>query len=303
VGRKPKAFAKKLGFGKTGGIMRGQNLEKTGFPDEAKMTVENGFPARGGMAVPKSKPAMRKALNQIRKEHPETAAKVEGFLDHLKGQGRMTGAGWWDALTSFVSGFFGKKAAAPAAPPGESTHGKTSPAESLSRIGIHSKGDFKKWAAKGGHPDKGGDTATFQKVANLATQLGWMSGSGKKGKMTWLELLQRLAFKAAKDGIKKAAKGGKMMGLREKLAQPAVDEVKRHGYGRTLDPNKTKAPKAPKAILPGRTHNVTKETLPTDRDGYVKLAEELRGQGHKIRVNSGSQLKSIRANFIKKLGL
>jgi hypothetical protein len=43
--------------------------------------------------------------------------------------------------------------------------------------------------------------------------------------------------------------------------------------------------------------------LPKDRDGYVALAAELRGKGHDIRVNSGSQLKSIRANFIKKLGL
>ena len=362
------------GYGRaTGGIMRGQNLEKTGFPDSAKVTVENGFPARGGMTLPKTKPAMRKVLNQIRKQHPEMAAKVEGFLGHLKGQGRMVGAGWWDSLTSFVSSFFRKKAAEPPkaaeAPPGESTHGKTSPAESLSRIGIHSKSDFKKWAAKGGHPDKGGDTATFQKIANLATQMGWMSGSGKKGKMSWLDLLQRLAFKTAKDAIKKSAKGGsrgkrmmeearkigtkppvdfrhgirnftekgpyrsereiiaeeakkaleaeaarmpqalvpprgkgRVLSLRQKLAEPAKDEEPK----RSLLPGRTLAPKKP--ILPGRTlgsgsHGLTKESLPTDRDGYVKLAEELRAKGINIRVNSGSQLKSIRANFIKKLGL
>jgi len=355
VGRKPKDFAKKLGFGKTGGIMRGQNLEKTGFPDEGKMTVENGFPARGGAKdpglslqgiyqmgrhffnpiatvardienekrkkqgkapierswkeyfsgkgdPPTSKPKMRTLLNQIRKAHPDQAAKVDGFLDHLKGQGRMVGAGWWDSLKSFVGSFFGKKVAAEAAaPPGESTHGKSSPAEQLSRIGITSKAKFWDWAKKGGHPDKGGDTATFQKVSGLAGQMGWSGGK----KMSFMGLLGRLAVKKAKSAIK-----GKGLSLRQKLAEPAVDEVKRPGYGRTLNPNaRPKAAKAvlppgtAKHILPGRTHNVTKETLPSDRDGYVKLAETLRGQGHKIRVNSGSQLKSIRANFIKKLGL
>jgi hypothetical protein len=50
-------------------------------------------------------------------------------------------------------------------------------------------------------------------------------------------------------------------------------------------------------------HGLTRAMLPKDRDGYVALAAELRGKGHDIRVNSGSQLKSIRANFIKKLGL
>lgn len=364
VGRKPKDFAKKLGFGKTGGIMRGQNLEKTGFPDEGKMTVENGFPARGGANAlalndpnfsfeklyqqgrhfinpvatimrdvqnmerkkrglkpiertwseyfsgkgdpPTSKPKMRTLLNQIRKAHPDQAAKVDGFLDHLKGQGRMVGAGWWDSLKSFVGSFFGKKVAAEAAaPPGESTHGKTGPAEQLSRIGINSKADFRKWAAKGGHPDKGGDTATFQKVSGLAGQLGWSGGK----KLSFVGLLGRLAVKKAKSAIK-----GKGLSLRQKLAEPAVDEVKRPGYGRTLNP--VARPKAAKAVLPpgtakhilpgrslGGSHGLTKESLPDTREGYVALAEELRGQGHKIRVNSGSQLKSIRANFIKKLGL
>lgn len=304
VGRKPKDFAKKLGFGKTGGIMSGQNLEKTGFPDEGKMTVENGFPARGGAAAPTSKPKMRTLLNQIRKAHPDQAAKVDGFLEHLKGQGRMVGAGWFDSLKSFVSSFFGKKvaaAAAPAAPPGESTHGKTGPAEQLSRIGINSKNDFRNWAKKGGHPDKGGDTATFQKVSGLAAQLGWSGGK----KLSFMGLLGRLAVKKAKSAIK-----GKGLSLRQKLAEPAVDEPKRPGYGRTLNPNaRPKAAKAvlppgtAKHILPGRTHNVTKDTLPDTREGYVALADKLRGQGHSIRVNSGSQLKSIRANFIKKLGL
>lgn len=53
----------------------------------------------------------------------------------------------------------------------------------------------------------------------------------------------------------------------------------------------------------GRGKLLTRAMLPKDREGYVELAAKLRGMGHNIRVNSGSQLKSIRANFIKKLGL
>ncbi len=49
--------------------------------------------------------------------------------------------------------------------------------------------------------------------------------------------------------------------------------------------------------------NMTRGSLPTTREGYVELASKLSGMGHKVRVNKSSQLKSIRANFIKKFGL
>ena len=43
--------------------------------------------------------------------------------------------------------------------------------------------------------------------------------------------------------------------------------------------------------------------LPKTREGFVELAAKLKGMGHPIRVNSGSDLKNIRANFIRRLGL
>jgi hypothetical protein len=49
--------------------------------------------------------------------------------------------------------------------------------------------------------------------------------------------------------------------------------------------------------------DVSRSNLPTTREGFVELATKLRGKGHNIRVNSGSQLKNIRQNFIKKLKL
>ena len=70
----------------------------------------------------------------------------------------------------------------------------------------------------------------------------------------------------------------------------------------------------PKAVAPLRTpfgftggkkgpFGLTKQTLPTTHEGFVQLAEMLRKNGHNIRVNSGAQLKNIRANFIRRLGL
>ena len=46
-----------------------------------------------------------------------------------------------------------------------------------------------------------------------------------------------------------------------------------------------------------------REDLPKTREGFVGLAETLRGQGHNIRVNSGSSLSNIRQNFIRRLKL
>jgi hypothetical protein len=69
----------------------------------------------------------------------------------------------------------------------------------------------------------------------------------------------------------------------------------------------------PKAVAPVRPAfaytggksilGLTKKTLPTTHEGFVELAGILRKNGHNIRVNSGAQLKNIRANFIRRLGL
>jgi hypothetical protein len=69
---------------------------------------------------------------------------------------------------------------------------------------------------------------------------------------------------------------------------------------------------APKAVNPSAKKRVemglsasgmSRAALPKDREGFVALAEKLRSQGHSIRVNKNSKLASIRANFIRKLGL
>jgi hypothetical protein len=51
------------------------------------------------------------------------------------------------------------------------------------------------------------------------------------------------------------------------------------------------------------SHGITRDSLPKDREGFVALAEMLRGKGHPVRINKNSTLKSIRANFIRKFKL
>ena len=92
--------------------------------------------------------------------------------------------------------------------------------------------------------------------------------------------------------------GEEIRGMREiadRMARPAG-----RGRGR---PKKAAAPAGDPLKARLATASLTRATLPKTREGFVELAEKLRGSGHKIRVNSGSQLKSIRANFIRKLGL
>lgn len=70
----------------------------------------------------------------------------------------------------------------------------------------------------------------------------------------------------------------------------------------------------PKAVLPqprkvfsysggASILGLTRKNLPKTREEYVELADKLKGSGHTIRVNSGSSIKNIRANFIRRLGL
>jgi hypothetical protein len=79
----------------------------------------------------------------------------------------LKGNGFWDSISSFLSGLFGRKddsnkkpTAAPADPVEEAKR-------ALAPMGIGSRREFNKWALKN-HPDKGGDTAQFQRVSSLA---------------------------------------------------------------------------------------------------------------------------------------
>jgi hypothetical protein len=59
----------------------------------------------------------------------------------------------------------------------------------------------------------------------------------------------------------------------------------------------TAAPSAPKS------HGLSRASLPKTREGYMELAEKLKGMGQNLRINKNSKLASIRQNFIRKLGL
>jgi hypothetical protein len=80
-------------------------------------------------------------------------------------------------------------------------------------------------------------------------------------------------------------------------AAPVEDAAAAEGMGRRK--GRGRKPKLPTKSVSG----LTRATLPKDREGFVALAEDLRGKGHPIRVNKNSNLKSIRANFIRKFNL
>ena len=140
-----------------------------------------------------SKAAMMKMLVSAKKERPDMASAIADRLRQLRGG--MTGAGILDDVYKFIMGLFGSKASAPpaskpsapssgpssSAPPSRpSAPAEESAASQLAKYGITDKTSFRKWAAKGGHPDKGGDVPTFQKVSGLAGQLGWSGGKRVK---------------------------------------------------------------------------------------------------------------------------
>jgi hypothetical protein len=101
-----------------------------------------------------------------------------------------------------------------------------------------------------------------------------------------------VAERAAASEASRAAKAEAAKGPHNPILKKQLAEEKERT---TLTPGK---PKGGKSLL-----GLTRATLPKTREGYVELAAKLKGMGHPIRVNSGSQLKSIRANFIKRLGL
>ena len=139
-----------------------------------------------------SKAALMKMLVSAKKERPDKASAIAEHLRQLRGG--MAGAGVLDDVWKWFSGLFGSKASEPAkpsapsssssssssAPPSRPPPAEESAASQLAKYGITDKTSFRKWAAKGGHPDKGGDVSTFQKVSGLAGQLGWSGGKRVK---------------------------------------------------------------------------------------------------------------------------
>jgi hypothetical protein len=115
----------------------------------------------------------------------------------------------------------------------------------------------------------------------------------------------------AKKAAKAAPKGAPQRVINEYFARAEADDGSAApGAGaaparlpaiRMVPKGTAKAKEAAKAL--GSGHGLTRAALPKDREGFVALAEQLKSKGHSIRVNKNSKLASIRANFIRKLGL
>ena len=90
---------------------------------------------------------------------------------------------------------------------------------------------------------------------------------------------------------------------RQKAALPMFQETAKGIFSAKRMPN------APVTSVPIRTPfsfvggDITRKTLPKTVEGFMELAKKLEGSGTKIAVRPTSKLASIRATFIRKLGL
>ena len=104
------------------------------------------------------------------------------------------------------------------------------------------------------------------------------------------------------DDVKK--EGKKLYNMGRYAINPIATSIRdaKHLYAQRYTPQNLPKERTWGEYFSGKG-KMTRADLPKTRDGFVKLAEELKGHGRHIRVNSGSDLKNIRQNFIKKLGL
>lgn len=179
-----------------------------------------GGAATGGRKLTKA--ALRQQLLAIKRAHPEKAKEVDAYLARLGGRGRMAGGGFLDSLMSFISSFFGsKKAEGPKAGPSPAAGPALSRADAakaeLAKMGITSQKDFTRWSLKN-HPDKGGDTAKFQSVSDLAGRA--FKGEGRR----------RRAAAGPSDGRRARAAVVKKVMAEKGLSMIAASKyVKEHG--------------------------------------------------------------------------
>jgi hypothetical protein len=333
VGRKPAAFAKKvLGRGVVGGIMRGQNLQDTGFADSARLTVENGYPARGGGRSGGMTPSQRIALR--RKVNPSDPAKAVLFerdpakraeteASHAARQKALSDAGLKEEKGKLVAKGRKKLSLRAKLASDAATGGARMKQTKKSRsVGRETIGDIARRLSFD-PPILPGRTSRGALIAREAVLNPQVRPEAPRGlrDFTYYSPTRKTEAKMRKEQRegKGRAKGGMLpttplhqgrpfvkppkLPVRKIVEAPSGDSGST-SKEYTADKHPIKKSSTGETPQTGKgAHGLTRATLPTDREGFVALSQKLKGMGHYIRVNSGSQLKSIRANFIKKLGL
>lgn len=127
---------------------------------------------------------VRQLMASIRKHVKPSVILREALMNTAMG-----GTGYWDDLKAFTNkygkeilggiaaaGIAGAAGAAFNRPSGPSEPEPTGPPPNpcpslLASKGINSKREWRKWSAQGGHPDKGGDTPTYQRVTDCKEQM------------------------------------------------------------------------------------------------------------------------------------
>lgn len=146
-----------------------------------------------------------------------------------------------------------------------------------------------------------------EKRGELASEAAKAAFSDKveKDRVYRAEVSATEAKRLARRAATLAKHGDKVLVVRPVAAAAAERDDGRAAPGAGAAPApKAANPSAKKRVEMGLSASgMSRAALPKDREGFVALAEKLRSQGHSIRVNKNSKLASIRANFIRKLGL
>jgi hypothetical protein len=129
-----------------------------------------------------------------------------------------------------------------------------------------------------------------------------MTGFPAQGKLGVYNGQPEMMGRGIIDDVKKHAK--KLYNMGRYAINPMATAVRdaKHLYAKKYTPRDLPKERTYAEYFSGKG-KMSRADLPKTREGFVKLAEELKGHGTIIRVNSGSALKNIRQNFIRKLGL
>ena len=319
------------GKGKRGGIMRGQNLQDTGFADSARLTVENGYPARGGGRSGGMTPSQRIALR--RKVNPSDPAKAVLFerdpakraeteASHAARQKALSDAGLKEEKGKLVAK--GRKLSLRAKLASDAATGgaRMKQTKKSRSVGRETITDIARRLSFDPPilPGRTSRGALILREALLNPEVRPEESRGLRN-YTYRSPTRKTEAQMRKEQRegKGRAKGGMLpttplhqgrpfvkppkLPVRKIVEAPSGDSGST-SKEYTADKHPIKKSSTGETPQTGKgAHGLTRATLPTDREGFVALSQKLKGMGHYIRVNSGSQLKSIRANFIKKLGL
>jgi hypothetical protein len=184
----------------------------------------------------------------------------------------------------------------------EATEGLLVPAQPVGRLRAKRSEDIRKWLSAGPPAASAAAAAPAPRVAAAAAAAAAPAGRGIRSPEPGRRVAAATAVAApaararSRTPARRRDIPADFSGRGRKMT-PALIAHRKLGRGSAQYAKKAAAAAAAPA------HGLTRATLPKTREGFVELAAAMSAKGQPIRVNSGSTLASIRANFIKKFKL